>query len=429
MNHQDIYISLDIGSSTIKVLIGDMSNNQLRVIGVGSVKSNGIRKSTIVDIEATVQSIKKAVEQAERMTNIKVERVVLGVPANQVALQPVKGVVAVNGENREITDDDLTRVIESAQVMSIAPERELVNLLPTQFIVDHLDGIKDPRGMIGIRLEMDGTLVTTSRTILHNILRCVEKAGLEVVDIYLQPLAAGTYALTEDEMNQGTAFIDFGGGSTSIAIFNEGQLTKTSVIPVGGDHITKDLSIVLKTPTEQAEKIKQQYGHAFIDDASDDELFEVPVVGADTTDQYSQRYISEIISVRLEELFDLILDELARMGVQDLPGGIVITGGVTKLEGIAQLARQCMQSRVRVYSPDYIGVRDPAYTTAVGLIRYAYDEDQFYNRETGSNFSNAPVTVSTPPSKKQAIASEIPASEQKQSMFERAKNIINNFFE
>ena len=429
MNHQDIYISLDIGSSSIKVLIGEMSDDQLRVIGVGSVKSHGIRKSTIVDIEATVQSIKKAVEQAERMTNIKVERVVLGVPANQVALQPVKGVVAVNGGNREITDDDLARVIESAQVMSIAPERELVNLLPTQFIVDHLDGIKDPRGMIGIRLEMDGTLVTTSRTILHNILRCVEKAGLEVVDIYLQPLAAGTYALTEDEMNQGTAFIDFGGGSTSIAIFNEGQLTKTAVIPVGGDHITKDLSIVLKTPTEQAEKIKQQYGHAYIGDASDDELFEVPIVGADTTDQYSQRYISEIISVRLEELFELIIDELVRMGVQDLPGGIVITGGVTKLEGIAQLARECLQSRVRIYSPDYIGVRDPAYTTAVGLIRYAYDEDQFFNRETGSNFSNAPVTASTPPSKKQAAASGTYASEQKQSMFERAKNIINNFFE
>ena len=429
MNRQDIYISLDIGSSSIKVLIGEMSHGQLRVIGVGSVKSHGIRKSTIVDIEATVQSIKKAVEQAERMTGIKVERVVLGVPANQVALQPVKGVVAVNGENREITDDDLTRVIDSAQVMSIAPERELVNILPTQFIVDHLDGIQDPRGMIGIRLEMDGILVTTSRTILHNILRCVEKAGLEVVDIYLQPLAAGTYALTEDEMNQGTAYIDFGGGSTSIAIFGEGQLMKTSVIPVGGDHITKDLSIVLKTPTEQAEKIKQQYGHAFIDDASDDELFEVPVVGADTTDQYSQRYISEIISVRLEELFELILDELARMGVQDLPGGIVITGGVTKLEGIAQLARHCMQSRVRVYSPDYIGVRDPAYTTAVGLIRYAYDEDQFYNRETSSNISTVSVAASKPPSKKQAVASGVEDSEPKQSVFERAKNIINNFFE
>ena len=430
MNHQDIYISLDIGSSSVKVLIGEMSNNQLHVIGVGSVKSNGIRKSTIVDIDATVQSIKKAVEQAERMTGIKIERVILGVPSNQVGLQPVKGVVAVNGENREISDDDLERVLESAQVMSIAPERELVNLLPSQFIVDHLDGIKDPRGMIGIRLEMDGTLVTTSRTILHNILRCVERAGLEVVDIYLQPLAAGTYALTEDEKNQGTAFIDFGGGSTTIAIFNENQLTHTSVIPVGGDHITKDLSIVLKTPTEQAEKIKQQFGHAYIDEASDDELFEVPVVGADTTDQYSQRYISEIISVRLEELFELILDELARLGVRDLPGGIVITGGVTKLEGMAQLARQCMQSRVRIYSPDYIGVRDPAYTTAVGLIRYAYDEDQFFNRETGSKATSVPVTTaSVPPSKKQVSQSEQKQSEPKPSVLERAKNIFNNFFE
>lgn len=430
MNHQDIYISLDIGSSTVKVLIGEMSNNQLHVIGVGSVKSNGIRKSTIVDIDATVQSIKKAVEQAERMTGIKIERVILGVPSNQVGLQPVKGVVAVNGENREISDDDLERVLESAQVMSIAPERELVNLLPSQFIVDHLDGIKDPRGMIGIRLEMDGTLVTTSRTILHNILRCVERAGLEVVDIYLQPLAAGTYALTEDEKNQGTAFIDFGGGSTTIAVFNENQLTHTSVIPVGGDHITKDLSIVLKTPTEQAEKIKQQFGHAYIDEASDDELFEVPVVGADTTDQYSQRYISEIISVRLEELFELILDELARLGVRDLPGGIVITGGVTKLEGMAQLARQCMQSRVRIYSPDYIGVRDPAYTTAVGLIRYAYDEDQFFNRESGSKASSIPVTTaSVPPSKKQVSQSEQKQSEPKPSVLERAKNIFNNFFE
>ena len=430
MNHQDIYISLDIGSSSVKVLIGEMSNNQLHVIGVGSVKSNGIRKSTIVDIDATVQSIKKAVEQAERMTGIKIERVILGVPSNQVGLQPVKGVVAVNGENREISDDDLERVLESAQVMSIAPERELVNLLPSQFIVDHLDGIKDPRGMIGIRLEMDGTLVTTSRTILHNILRCVERAGLEVVDIYLQPLAAGTYALTEDEKNQGTAFIDFGGGSTTIAIFNENQLTHTSVIPVGGDHITKDLSIVLKTPTEQAEKIKQQFGHAYIDEASDDELFEVPVVGADTTDQYSQRYISEIISVRLEELFELILDELARLGIRDLPGGIVITGGVTKLEGMAQLARQCMQSRVRIYSPDYIGVRDPAYTTAVGLIRYAYDEDQFFNRETGSKATSIPVTTaSVPPSKKQVSQSEQKQSEPKPSVLERAKNIFNNFFE
>lgn len=430
MNHQDIYISLDIGSSSIKVLIGDVTDNQLHVIGVGNVKSSGIRKGAIVDIDATVQSIRKAVDQAERMTGIKIDQLVLGIPANQIALQSVKGVVAVNSDNREITDDDLERVIESAQVMSIPPERELVNLIPRQFIVDNLEEIKDPRGMIGIRLEMDATMITTSKTLVHNVLRCVERAGLKIREIYLQPLAAGYFALTEDEKNQGTAFIDLGGGSTTIAVFEDGLLTHTGVIPVGGDHITKDLSIVLKTPTEQAEKIKKQFGHAFYDDASEDEIFEVPVVGTDSTDQYSQKYISEIISVRLEEMFELVLDELARLGVRDLPGGVVITGGVAQLEGIAQLARQVMQARVRVYTPDYIGVREPAYSTAVGLIRYAHLEDDFYGR---SPVSKTPVyatvgAVTTPP-KKQSNASDKADNSNKPSVIDKAKKLFDKFFE
>lgn len=429
MNHQNNYISLDIGSSSIKVLIGDITDGQLHVIGVGNVKSNGIRKGAIVDIDATVQSIKKAVEQAERMTGIQVDQVVLGIPANQTLLQPVKGVVAVNSENREITDEDLQRVIESAQVMSIPPERELVNLIPKQFIVDNLEEIKDPRGMIGIRLEMDATMITTSRTLVHNVLRCVEKAGLQIREIYLQPLAAGNFALTEDEKNQGTAYIDMGGGSTTIAVFEDGLLTHTGVIPVGGDNITKDLSIVLKTPTEQAETIKKQFGHAFYEDASDDEIFEVPVVGTDTTEEYSQKYIAEIISVRLEELFELVLDELARFGVRDLPGGVVITGGVAQLEGIAPLARQVMQTRVRVYTPDYIGVREPSYTTAVGLIRFAHEEDEFYGR---SPVSQTPVyaggTVPSPP-KKQASSSEKGEQTNKPSVIDKAKRLFDKFFE
>ena len=430
LNHQEIYVSLDIGSSSIKVLIGEMSDDQLHVIGVGHVKSTGIRKGAIVDIDATVQSIKKAVEQAERMTGIKIEEVVLGVPANQTFLQPVKGVVAVNGEDREITDDDLARVIDSAQVMSIPPERELVNLIPKQFIVDNLDEIKDPRGMIGIRLEMDATMITTSKTLVHNVLRCVERAGLQIREIYLQPLAAGSFALTEDEKNQGTAYIDLGGGSTTVAVFQDGLLTHTGVIPVGGDHITKDLSIVLKTPTEQAEKIKKQYGHAFYDDASDEQLFEVPVVGTDIKDQYSQRYISEIIGVRLEELFELILDELAHMGIQDLPGGIVISGGVAQLEGIAQLARQVMLTRVRIYTPDYIGVREPAFTTSVGLIRYANAEDDFYGRsEPNAVAAYAPYPAQQTPSKKQANAPERVESGNKVSVIDRAKNLLNKFFD
>jgi len=427
LNQQDLYISLEIGSSSIKVLIGEMSDGQLHVIGVGNVKSNGVRKGAIVDIDATVQSIRKAIEQAERMTGYQINEVVLGVPANQTMLQLVKGVVAVNSENREITDDDLDRVVESAQVMSIPPERELVNIIPRQFIVDNLDEIKDPRGMIGIRLEMDATMITTSKTLLHNVLRCVERAGLSIREIYLQPLAAGYFALTEDEKNQGTAFIDLGGGSTTITVFEEGLLTHTGVIPVGGDHITKDISIVLKTPTEQAEQIKHQFGHAFYDDASDDELFEVPVVGTDSTDQYSQRFISEIIGARLEELFELVIDELARLGVRDLPGGVVLTGGVAKLEGIAQLARQILQTRVRIYTPDYIGVREPSFTTAVGLIRYAYLEDDFYGKSTNTQpIEYAVVGSPTATPKKQEYAAP---SESKGSVIGRAKKLFDKFFD
>ncbi|WP_391208404.1 cell division protein FtsA [Psychrobacillus sp. L4] len=430
MNQSELYVSLDIGSSSIKVLIGEMSEDSLHVIGVGNVKSNGIRKGSIVDIDATVQSIKKAVSEAERMIGMSIQEIVLGIPANLANIQNVKGVVAVNREDREITDTDLDRVIESAQVMSIPPERELINIAPKQFIVDHLDEIKDPRGMIGTRLEMDGIMMTTSKTILHNVLRCVERAGLQIREIYLQPLAGGYFALTEDEKNHGTAYIDIGGGSTTIAVFSEGHLIKTAVIPVGGDHITKDLSIVLKTPTEQAEMIKLQYGHAFYDDASDDELFEVPVIGADMKEQYSQRYIAEIIGVRLEELFELVLEEFYRMGLQDLPGGVVVTGGVAKLEGIGQLARHILQTRVRLYTPDYIGVREPQYTTAVGLIRYAYKEDVFYGK-IGNSHALSQMTqseaVSSPKKQKQTTQTSI--NENKESAMTKAKKFFDKFFE
>ena len=427
MNESELYVSLDIGSSTIKVLIGEVDGGSLHVIGVGNVQSAGIRKGTIIDIDATVESIRKAIDQAERMTGMKIHEVILGIPANGVILQDVKGVVAVNSENREITDDDLDRVMKSAQVMSVPPEREIVNTIPKQFIVDDYGEIKDPRGMIGVRLEMDGTLITTSKTVVHNILRCVERAGLTIREIYLQPLAAGTFALSDDEKNHGTAFIDIGGGSTTISIFGEDRFMATSVLPVGGDHVTKDLSIILKTPTEQARKIKHQYGHAFYDDASDDELFEVPVIGADSKDQYSQRYISEIIGVRLEELFDLVLEELYEMGVRDLPGGIVLTGGITKMEGILPLARHVLKTRVRIHTPEYIGVREPMYTTAVGLIRYAHRQETFFGataESTPASVVDASAETASSQNKK-ANRSE----KSKPGFFNKAKKAFDNFFE
>lgn len=427
MSQSELYVSLDIGSSSIKVLIGEMDEDEnLHVIGVGNVQSKGIRKGTIIDIDATVESIQSAVEQAERMTGVEIKEVVLGIPANGVQLQDVKGIVAINSEDREITDEELHRVMESAQVTSISPEREIVNLVPKQFIVDDYNEITDPRGMIGVRLEMDGMLITTPKTVVHNILRCVERADLVIREIYLQPLAAGTFALSEDEKNHGTAYIDIGGGSTTISLFHENRLIRTSVIAIGGDHVTQDLSIILKTPTEHARKIKHKYGHAFYDDASEDELFEVPIIGADTKEQYSQRYISEIIGVRLEELFELILGEFYKMGIHDLPGGVVLTGGITKIDGMLPLARHVLQTRVRIHIPEYIGVREPMYTTAVGLIQYAYQQDEFFgitSMEDASAYSNQEQSV-TPDR-----AGQQEDKKNKEGLISKAKNLLNNFFE
>src|SRR5699024_8319388 len=312
------------------------------------------------------------------MTGMNIHEVVLGIPANSVQLYDVNGIIAINSEDREITDDDLDRVMVEAQRTPLPPEREIVNIFPKQFIVDDYNEINDPRGMLGLRLEMEGTMITTSKTVLHNLLRCVERAGLSIREIYLQPLAAGTFALTEDEKMRGTAHIDIGGGLTTISYYESNRIQKIGVVPLGGDNVTKDLSYVLQTPTEEARKIKHKYGHAFYDEASDDELFEVPIIGSETKEQFSQRYISEIIEVRLEELFDLILEEFYHMGIQSLPGGIVLTGGITKIEGILPLARHVLQQRVRIHVPEYIGVREPMYSTAVGLIQYAHKDDLFY---------------------------------------------------
>lgn len=431
MNSSELYVTLDIGSSSIKVVIGEINDQIIHIIGVGNAKSTGIRKGAIVDIDATVNSIKKAVSEAERMAGMEIHEVVLGIPASQSSIHQVKGVVAVQSADKEVTGKDLERVLDSAKVMSIPPEREYLNIIPIQYILDGVEEINDPRGMIGTRLEVDASMITTSKTILHNLLRCVERAGLQIREIYLQPLAAGSFALTEDEKNHGTAYIDIGGGATTISVFRDGHMTHTAMLPVGGDHMTKDLSIVLKTPTEHAEQIKRQYGHAFYDDASEDELFEVPVIGADVKEQYSQKYISEIIGVRLEELFEMVMEELYRLGVRDLPGGIVLSGGVAKLEGLVQLARHVLQTRVRVYTPDYIGVREPQFSTAVGLMQYIYKEDLYYGL---SNTSPSAVSVRTDVPLKQKsnpktkTASESTA-EPKESGMTKMKRIFDRFFE
>ncbi|MFS0861401.1 cell division protein FtsA [Fredinandcohnia sp. 179-A 10B2 NHS] len=390
MNSNEISVSLDIGTSSVKVIIGEMVDDSLNIIGVGNVKSEGLKKGTIVDIDETVHSIKKAIEQAERMVGVSINQVVVSVPANNVQLQDAHGVVAVSSEsrqNREISNDDVLRVIDAAQFISIPPEREIIDMIPKQFIVDGYDEISDPRGMLGVRLEVEGTIITTSRTILHNLLRCVEKAGLDIAAICLQPLAAGSISLSDDEKNLGVALVDMGGGSTTISVFNDGFLQSTSVLPVGGDHITKDLAIGLRTSTEDAEKIKIKHGHAFYDDASEEEVFNVPIIGSDQHEQYSQLQISDIIEARLEEILLLVQKEIKKMGIGDLPGGFVLTGGVVNLPGVLELSQLVFRSNVRIAKPDYIGVREPQFSTGVGLLQFAYEHARIQGTKISSSVS------------------------------------------
>src|SRR5690625_2582090 len=372
LNSSEILVSLDIGTTKIKVIIGEVLNDSLNIIGVGTAKSKGLKKGAVVDIDQTVHSIRNAVEQAERMVGMQIDSVIVGVNRNHVQMQPCHGVVAVQSEDREITDEDITRVIDGAQVVSIPPEREIIDVVPQQFIVDGLDEITDPRRMIGVRLEMAGTIITCSKTFLHNILKCVERAGLDIADICLQPLAAGTVALSGDEKNMGVALIDIGGGCTTISVFENDHLVSASVINLGGDNITKDLSIGLQTSTEEAEDIKLNYGHAYYDDAQEDEVFEVGAIGNNSKQTYNQLQVADIIEARLEEIYAYVDDEIKKMGFGELPGGYVLTGGTMTMPGVMELAQDIFRSNVRIAIPDYIGVREPHFTAGVGILQFAY---------------------------------------------------------
>jgi cell division protein FtsA len=381
LNNSEILVSLDIGTSKIKVIIGEVLNDSLNIIGVGTAKSNGMKKGAIVDIDQTVQSIRSAVEQAERMVGMHIERVVVGINGNHIELQPCHGVVAVQSEDREITDEDIRRVIDGAQVISVPPEREIIDVIPKQFIVDGLDEITDPRGMIGVRLEMEGTIITCSKTILHNILKCVERANLDVLDICLQPLATGTIALSPDEKNMGVALIDVGGGCSTISVFENDYLQGTSVVSLGGNNITKDISIGLRTTTEEAEDVKLNFGHAFYDDAQEDETFEVSVIGSNQRETYNQLEISDMIEARMEEIYAFAEREIRKMGYQELPGGYVLTGGTMAMPGVLELAQDLFHSNVRIAIPDYIGVREPQFTAGVGILQFAYRNAKIQGKE------------------------------------------------
>lgn len=426
MNSENIYVSLDIGTSGVKVVIGEINGESLNVVGVGEALSKGIKKGSIVDIDETVKSIQGAIRQAERMVGLSIRSVIVGVSGNHIQLQSCRGIVAVSNENREIGDVDIARVIDAAQVMSIPPEREIIDVIPEQFIVDGLDEIHDPRGMIGVRLEMEGTLITGSKTVLHNLLRCVEKAGLEVADICLQPLALGSVALSKDEKSLGVALIDIGGGATSVALFDQGNLLSCFELPIGGNHITKDISIIQRVPTEEAEQIKVRHGAAYAQIATEEETFSVSQIGSSSKRTLTQRDLSEIIEARLGEIFDIVKDELGRFGIYDLPGGYVLTGGVTAMPGVIELAAEKLSANVRIAVPDYIGVREPKFTACVGLIRFAYHNVRVQGKEVAAATEPGDFDRAPGPQKQKRKGGRV---EHRDGMTTRVKKWFNLFFD
>lgn len=372
MVSNELIVSLDIGTSKVRVMIGEINNGSINIIGVGQSHSEGIKKGVIVDIDQTVHAIREAVDHAERMVGVSIEEVYVGITGNHIELHETQGVVAVSSEDREIREEDIQRVIQAAKVVAIPPDREIIEVVPKEYIVDGQGSIKDPRGMIGVRLEMEGTIVTGSKTVVHNIVRCAQRTNLRVAGIFLQPLAASTVALSKDDKNMGVVLVDIGAGSTTIGVFEQGKLASTTVIGIGGDHITSDICLGLRTHTDVADRVKTKNGCALIDEASEDVKFKVNRIGSEVEKQFTQVDLANIIEPRAAEIFQLVEDAVYKLGYRDeIAGGFVLTGGTVAMPGMLELAKEELNAPVRIAIPDYIGVRDPAYTTGVGLIQYA----------------------------------------------------------
>ena len=421
MVSNELIVSLDIGTSKVRVMIGEITNGSINIIGVGQSHSEGIKKGVIVDIDQTVHAIREAVDHAERMVDVSIEEVYVGITGNHIELHETQGVVAVSSEDREIREEDIQRVIQAAKVVAIPPDREIIEVVPKEYIVDGQGGIKDPRGMIGVRLEMEGTIVTGLKTVVHNIVRCTQRTNLRVAGIFLQPLAASTVALSKDDKNMGVVLVDIGAGSTTIGVFEQGKLAATTEIGIGGDHITSDISLGLRTHTDVADRVKVKNGCALIDEASEDVKFKVNRIGSEVEKQFTQVDLASIIEPRAAEIFQLVEQAVYKLGYRDeIAGGYVLTGGTVAMPGMLELAKEELDAPVRIAIPDYIGVRDPAYTTGVGLIQYALQLMERRSVSVTPSFKGNKVTKS---SEKQTVSKPKEGG----GLMEKMKNWFSEF--
>lgn len=370
----NLIVGLDIGTTKVCAIVGEMTDEGIEIVGIGSHPSKGLRKGVVVNIEATVDSIRKAVEEAELMAGCEINSVYAGISGGHIRAFNSHGVIAV--KDGEITKSDVDRVIEAAQAVAIPPDREVIHVIPQEYIIDDQEGIQEPLGMNGIRLEVKVHIVTAAVTSAQNIIKCANKAGLDVSDIVLQQIASSEAVLTADEMELGVALIDIGGGTTDIAVFHGSTVKYTTVISLGGNQVTGDIAVGLRTPTAEAEKIKKKYGCSMTSQIASDENFEVPGVGGHKPRQVSRNILGEIIEPRMEEIFDLINREIIKSGYDNyVSSGVVLTGGAAGMEGAVELAEQVFNLPIRCATPKGVGglvdvVSNPMYSTGVGLVIY-----------------------------------------------------------
>ncbi len=384
----NIIVGLDIGTTKICAIVGEVVEDGIDIIGVGTSPSRGLRKGVVINIDSTVESIRKAVEEAEAVCGIEITSVFTGIAGGHIRGINSHGICAL--KDKEVRASDVEKAVDAAQAVAIPLDREVIHVIPQEFAVDGQDGIKDPVGMSGVRLEAKVHIVTAAVTSAPNILKCANKAGLNVNDIILEQLASAEATLTQEEKDLGVAIIDMGGGTTDVAVFAGGSLVHTAVLSIGGNHITNDIAVGLRTPSVEAEKIKQRYGCALSSIVGNEETIEVPSMGGRTDRILSRQILSEIIEPRVEEIFTLVKQEIAKSGYEDLiASGVVLTGGSTLLEGMPELAEQIFNLPVRKGVPKGVGglvevVKSPLYATGVGLVLYGASHQGaklFRNRE------------------------------------------------
>ncbi len=387
----NLIVGLDIGTSKICAVVGEMRERGIEVVGVGTHPSQGLRKGVVINIESTVGSIKKAIEEAELMAGCDINSVFTGIAGGHIKGFNSHGIVAL--KNREVTQRDVDRVIEAAKAVAIPMDREVLHILPQEYIIDDQDGIREPLGMSGVRLEAKVHIVTGAVTSAQNIIKCCNRTGLDVADIVLEPLASAEAVLTPEERELGVALVDMGGGTTDIALFHEGAVKHTAVLALGGNHLTNDIAAGLRTPITEAERIKQRFGYApagVADNNHRDDRVEVPSVGGRNPQTISRQLLGEIIEPRLEEIFELVQREISRSGYGEmLVSGMVLTGGSSLLPGIVEMAEKIFHMPLRLGVPMHVGglidvISSPIYATGVGLVLYGFkqhDKNFFRIRE------------------------------------------------